>query len=346
MCLGGIRLYPTWWQQKSRTEPTSRWKFTQCWGRSQDLELRTGHLPSLTQLLSSLSPSYLLSGKQNSRLLCHMKSLEGNKWSDIYENILKATISHEQPLGGWAVEMWRKYWIPGEELGGGTQFELERGLGSEGEGREAGKDGARAGDSGCQKEAQGCECGLCLLIIFPRVSSPPVLRSSMQKVWKQKSSMFIKEVKNLRHLNPEMPTLGLTPPMPQPQDAGFKTNFISSIYGRREAHWTESSISKSVWSSHLWTKRKQVGWNLRAREAKWGELWPGIEEDLGTLSSRPSVASGHWPLCASASLSVMAGHWCQMPPSHPGILSLQGSPWRWGWQRDAVGEWSPGLERL
>ena len=45
--------------------------------------------------------------------------------------------------------------------------------------------------------------------------------------------MLIREVKNLRHSNPEMLPLGLTPPTPQPQDAGFKTNFISSIYGMR-----------------------------------------------------------------------------------------------------------------
>jgi hypothetical protein len=85
----------------------------------------------------------------------------------------------------WEAEQWRcegNTEFQERNWGGGTQFELGRGLGSEGEGREAGKDGARAGDSGCQKEAQGCECGLCRLIIFPRVSSPPVLRSSMQKV--------------------------------------------------------------------------------------------------------------------------------------------------------------------
>lgn len=65
----------------------------------------------------------------------------------------------------WEAEQWRcdgntefqeRNWVGGQ-AGLGTLFELGRGLGSDREGREAGKD--RGKDSGCQ-EAQGCERGL------------------------------------------------------------------------------------------------------------------------------------------------------------------------------------------
>ena len=128
--------------------------------------------------------------------------------------------------------------------------------------------------------------------------------------------------------------------------------------GKTRGSLNRHSLSKSVWSSHVRTKRKQVGWNLTAREAPWGELWPGIQEDLGTLSSGPSVAAGHWPLSASASLSVMDGHWCRTPPSHFQLagLSLEvrmvkgcnrrvsnrdAKQCRGRWERTSASHWGP-----
>ena len=121
---------------------------------------------------------------------------------------------------------------------------------------------------------------------------------------KTKSSTLITEVKRLSHLNPEMPTLGLTPPKPQPQDAGFKTNFISSIYGRREADWTDT-VSQSQ-SDHLTSGQ---------RESRWAEIsQPGKprEESSGLEFRRiwePWVLDPVWLLVTGLSLPRLPCLW-------------------------------------
>ena len=119
-------------------------------------------------------------------------------------------------------EFQERNWV-GRQAGLGTQVELGRGLGSGGEGGKqtrlgAGGSGMRMWTLPPDHLPRGQQPTYA--VFFPRLYAENM---------KTKSSTLITEVKRLSHLNPEMPTLGLTPPTPQPQDAGFKTNFISSI---------------------------------------------------------------------------------------------------------------------
>lgn len=137
----------------------------------------------------------------------------------------------------------------------------------------------------------GIRYKLCYLTVSP---GPPVLHSSqgfLQKMGMWKSTI-VSEIKILgSHLSLGMCSLDFTTPTPWPQEAGFQ-DFISSPYRGQEVHLTETVIQSesNLLTSGIMQKQNRV---KSQSQQSWWESQARIQEDSGTLTSRPSATTAH-----------------------------------------------------
>lgn len=158
-----------------------------------------------------------------------------------------------------------------------------KGLGSDRKGGRAGKD--RGKDSGCQ-EAQGCGVD-CHLVIFPRVQQPTCAFVLLCRKYENKVFHVYQSGKKSEALKPRDAHLGPHPTHASASDTGFKTNFISSIYGRRGS--LKKAVSQSQ-SDHLTSGQRESRWAEISEPGKpsertlaWVRIQFGNPEFLGPV---------------------------------------------------------------
>ena len=161
----------------------------------------------------------------------------------------------------------------GGQAGLGTQFELGRGLGSDREGREAGKDGGRAGDSGCQ-EAQGCERGLPPGHL-PQGQQPTCAVFFYAENMKTKVFHVNQRGKKSEALKPRDAPLGPHPTHASASGCGLQDK-LHFFHIRNERLTEEKAVSQSQ-SDHLTSGQRESRWAEISEPGKPSEENSGLE---------------------------------------------------------------------